>query len=189
MRFPLLTAILMLSPGPLLAATFDLSLDATNAERIVVVARSGGGAAAVAAGDEDLKVLRGEDADRARAKLAKVDIDDAEKTAFADDGDDKKKRKKIVIHKMDFDEDGAAGEEGKREIRILKKTGQGRREEELLLEDDDRLIRDGAAEVTAVERRVIRMKGVDEARAIKFIDETEGLDAGEKAQMKAAVGL
>ena len=68
MRRPLFAAILALAPSPLLAASFNLSLDDTNGERVVVVARADGGVFAVAAGGEDLKILKGEDADRARAR-------------------------------------------------------------------------------------------------------------------------
>lgn len=188
MRLPLIAMIFVLFPGPLLAGSFDLSLDDTNGERAVVIARANGGAFAAAAGGEDLVVLRGEDAERARARLARVDADDDLEGAAGDDGKTKKK-KKIVIHKMDVDEDGdGAGEEEERIVRVIKKTDSERREE-TLLDDEEALIRGEDAPEGAVERRVIRLKGADEARAIKFIDEIEGLDIGEKAEMKAAVGL
>ncbi len=178
---------LAFAPTALLAGSFDLSLDETNGERILVLARADGGVFAVAAGGADLKVLRGEEAERARARLLKVDAEDG-----VEDGADGKeqKKKKIILHKMDVDEDGAgAGEEEKRVVRVIRKTGGDRREETLLGEDAETLIRgDGDAE-GSVERRVIRLKGVNDARAIKFIDETKGLDDGEKGEMKAAVGL
>jgi len=187
MRLALMAAILALAPAPLFAGSFDLSLDDTNGERIVVVARSGGGAVAVAAGSEDLKIQRGEDADRALASLTKVSADADDKARPAEGGK-RKKLKKIVIHKMEIDED-PADDEASREVRILKKRDGERREEKLLFENDNFLIGSDAEGASAVERRVIRMKGVDETRAIKFIDETAGLDAGEKAEMKRLVGL
>lgn len=189
MRQPFFALILALAPGPLLAGSFDLSLDEENGQRVIAVARSGGGAYAVAAGAEDLKVLTGEAADQALASLATVDAgDDIDEPAA--EGGKRKKAKKIVIHKMSIedDDDGdGARDDDNREVRIIRKTDSDRREERLLLEDDDHLMK-GDDERTA-ERRIVRMKGVDEAQAISFIDETKGLDAGEKAQMKIAAGL
>ena len=187
MRRRLLAVILTLAPAPLLAASFDLSLDETNGERIVVVARAGGGVFAVAAGGDDLKVLKGEDAERARARL--VAIDDALDDDPAPDADGGKTKKKIVIHKVNVDEDaGGAGEE-ERVIRLVRKADDERREETLIDDGAEPLLKDEGDPEKAVERRVIRMNGADEARAIRFIDETKGLDEGEKAEMKAAAGL
>ncbi|MFN3959796.1 MAG: hypothetical protein ACK4NP_07780 [Parvularculaceae bacterium] len=73
-------------------------------------------------------------------------------------------------------------------MRIVRKTDGGRREEELLRGEEDFLL-EGAPAAESVERRIIRLKGVDAARAIKFIDETEGLDAGERMEMKTAAGI
>lgn len=188
MRQPFMAAILALAPSPLLAGSFDLSLEAANGERIFVVARSVDGAFAVATGGEDLKIVKGEDADRARASLAKMGGEDFDDFAVDDHGGEKKK--KIVIHKMEIDEDGdgAAGDE-ETVVRVIKKKHSARREETLIEEDAEKLITGDDEADNAVERRVIRLKGADEARAIKFIDEIKGLDEGEKAEMKAAVGL
>lgn len=177
MRILFFAAIAALAPGLAVAASFDISLDDVNGERVLVIARSGGGAAAVAAGGEDLKVLGGEEAERAIASLTKVDAPGAT--------EGKRKKQKIVIHKLDIDEDNALEE---REIRIVRKEGDKRREEELL-EGEEAFLIEGGPEAASVERRIIRIKGVDEARAIKFIDETKGLDAGERAEMKAAAGI
>jgi hypothetical protein len=57
-----------------------------------------------------------------------------------------------------------------------------------LRSDDDFLI-DAEPAADSLERRIVRIKGADEARAIKFIDETSGMDAGERAEMKTAAGL
>jgi hypothetical protein len=178
MRIFVSAVIAILVPGWAAAGTFDLSLDDLNGERILVVARSGGGSAAVAAGGEDLKVLRGEEAELAIARLARVD-------PAGDGGRATKKQKKIVIHKLDIDE-GDSGDG--REVRIVRKTDGGRREEELLRGEEDFLL-EGAPVAERVERRIIRLKGFDAARAIKFIDETSGLDAGERLEMKTAAGL
>lgn len=187
MRCLFIAAILALAPSPLFAAAFDLSLDETNGERVVVVARAGGGVFAVAAGGEDLTVLTGEAADRARAGLAKMDAIRAEDLAGEDSGDgNKAKKKKIIIHKMNVDEAEEIGDE-KRVVRVIRKTA-GERGEETQFEDIEEPLLHGDKD-DAVERRVIRMKGADEARAVKFIDETKGLTEGEKAEMKAAVGL
>lgn len=178
MRIFVSAVIAILIPGWAAAGTFDLSLDDLNGERILVVARSGGGSAAVAAGGEDLKVLRGAEAELAIARLARVDPAAAGDRAS-------KRQKKIVIHKLDIDDDNSG--EG-REVRIVRKTDGGRREEELLRGEEDFLL-DGDPAAKSVECRIIRLKGVDAARAIKFIDETAGLDAGERLEMKAAAGL
>lgn len=189
MRRPLLKALIALTPTPLLAASFDLSLDDLNGERVIVVARAEGGVFAAAAGGEDLKVLKGEDAERARASLVSMDDTNFEDPA-AESDDGKKKKKKIVIHKMSIDEDeSGAGEEEKAVVRVIRKKDGDRREETLLDDEADALLKEEVDGKSAVERRVIRLKGADEARAIRFIDETAGLDDGEKAEMKAALGL
>lgn len=182
------TIILAFAPHPLLAGSFELSLDETSVERVLVVARAGGGVFSVAAGGDDLRVLRGEEAARARARLARFDGENREEPAGEEDDD--KKRKKIVIHKMDVHDVGAgAGDEDMRAVRIFKGEVSKRREETLLEEDGETLIKDDVDGDKSLERNVIRLMGADEARAIKFIDETKGLDDGEKAEMKAAVGL
>lgn len=186
MRRLLLAAIFAAAPTSLLAGSFDLSLDDINGERVVVVARAGGGVFAVAAGGEDLKVLKGEEAERARAKLVSVVGEELE--GLKDKDGAGKKKKKIVIHKMNVDDgdDDVLGE-NRRSVRVIK-TEDGERREETLLKEDTETPIEGETE-RAIERRIIRMKGADEARAIRFIDETKGLDAGERAEMKAAAGL
>lgn len=186
MRRFFLSAIFAAAPTSLLAESFDLSLDDLNGERVVVVAQAEGGVFAVAAGGEDLKVLRGEEAERTRAKL--VTMDGEELDGLDEKGGEIKKKKKVVIHKMSIDEDDdEIRDEEKRVVRVIKTEDGERREETLLKGDAEKLIEGESG--GAVERRVIRMKGADEARAIKFIDEIKGLDVGEKAEMKAAVGL
>lgn len=179
MRLWLFAVIAALTPGPLLAGSFDLSLDETNGERIVAVARSGGGAFAVASGAEDLKVLKGEDAERAFAKLTALESDEA----GAGDANRGNQKKRIVIHKMTIDDDDDGAENT---ARISKKSDGDDLEDLLILKFDED---NEAGPEEAVKRTVIRMKGVDNARAIKFIDDTTGLDAGEKAEMKASLAL
>lgn len=181
MRTLICAALVFLAPSAGFAASFDVSLDDINGERVLVVARSGGGVAAVAAGAEDLKVLRGEAAERAIAALTKVEGPEPPPAP----GEGEKGKKKIVIHKMEIDE---GDDDAEREIRVIRKTDGERREEKLLSEEEDFLI-EGAPSAGSIERRIIRLKGVDEARAIRFIDETAGLDAGERAEMKTAAGL
>jgi hypothetical protein len=186
MRILVCAVFAVLAPTAGFAAAFDVSLDDINGQRVLVVARSGGGAAGVASGGEDLTVLRGEAADRAIASLTEVEatkLGGAEENGAAKG---KARKRKIVIHKMDFDEDESGGSE--KEVRIIRKTDGQRREEALLSGDEDFLI-EGEPAANAVERRIIRLKGVDESRAIKFIDETPGLDVGERAEMKKAAGL
>ena len=186
MRRTVLAAIIATAPTSLFAATFDLSLDDLNGERTVVIARSGDGVFAAAAGRADLKVLTGADAERARASLISM-ADEAPDGSRNTHGESGSKRK-IVVHKMDVDEDDdALHDEERRTVRIPKSTDGPRREETLLNEDAEALIEDETE--GADERRVIRLKGVDEADAIRFIDDIKGLDSGERAQMKAAVGL
>lgn len=176
----------LLAPTGGLAATFDVSLDDINGERVFVVARSGGGAAGVASGREDLNVLRGEAAERAIASLTRVEAPEPPGAPEGGRADSKARKRKIVIHKMEVDEDESGASE--KVVRVIRKTDGERSEEELLKGDEDFLL-EGEDAPDAGERRIIRLKGVDEARAIKFIDETSGLDAGERAEMKTAAGL
>ncbi len=186
MRMLACVLLVALAPNAGLAAAFDVSLDDINGQRILVVARSGGGAAGVASGGEDLEVLRGEAAERAIASLTDVEATKPEGAQGSGAAEGKVRKRKIVIHKMDVDEDESGGSE--KEVCIIRKTDGERREEALLSGDEDFLI-EGEPAATSVERRIIRLKGVDEARAIKFIDETPGLDVGERAEMKKAAGL
>ncbi len=189
MRLLLLAATLLLAPGQALASTFDLSLDEANGERTVVVARPGGVVFTIAVGGEDLTVLTGEDADRARARLATVETPGDE---AADAGATRKK--KIVIHKMSVDDETAdtdtdGADDG--EVRVLRKSQSDPREERGAPAGDLQLADPQFKDEQRADmrRRVLRLNGADAAEAIKFIDDTKGLDAGEKAAMKAAVGL
>lgn len=187
MRSFVCAVLVFLAPTAGIAATFDVSLDDINGQRVLVVARSGGGAAGVASGGEDLKVLRGEAAERAIAALTKVEAPELSSAPDGGKAESKARKRKIVIHKMDVDEDESDGSE--KEVRIIRKTDGERREEALLGRDEDFLLLEDEPAANSLERRFIRLKGVDEARAIKFIDETLGLDVGERAEMKAAAGL
>ncbi len=182
MRRLICSIFAFLAPTAGWAATYDVSLDDINGERVLVVARSSGGAAGVASGGEDLKILRGEAAERAIASLAKVE---GPEHAGAREGGEERKRK-IVIHKMDIDEDESGGSE--KEARIIRKT-DGKRREEGHLSGEEEFLVDGEPAADSVERRIIRLRAVNEARAIKFIDETPGLDVGERAELKTTVGL
>ena len=183
-----IAAFLAIAPSPLLAGGFNLSIDEIDGERIVLVARAEGGVFTIAAGGVDLKILKGEEAERARAALSNLEAAEAFDGAETTPGE--KKRKKIVVHKMDVHEDDAgAGQEEKRIIRVIKKTGDDLDQDTSPDQNSEHLLHGDIDTGRATERRVIRLMGVNDARAIRFIDETSGLDEAEKYEMKAAVGL
>lgn len=176
-------------------ATFDLRLDQENGNRTISVANDRNGAFAVAAGREELDLLKGADADAAFKRLrAKPDIDIDFHGKDADPEHDAAGKRKIIIHKMDYDED-ETGDGEKSELRIIKRHRRDAQsgddagvEDDLDAEDDmDLDLPDDSGSMT--ERRIIYINAADKSAAAKFIDRIKGLDDNEKAAMKEAVGL
>lgn len=176
------------------SAGYELRLDEIDGQRTVAVSDPATGAFAIAAGMSDLRVLEGEEAKAAFDRLTKAGDIEHEGGEAGDERDAKGKRK-IVIHKMDFDED-AAGEEKSREVRVIRRHQRASNEDRDVViephgddEDGDQrfeMDKDAGGEGS---RRVIRIYGADADDALEFIDSAKGLDAAEKAAMKAAVGL
>lgn len=176
-------------------ATFDLRLDQKNGERAISVANDHTGAFAVAAGGAELDLLEGDEAKAAFERLrARPDIDIDLEGDAADPERDAQGKRKIVIHKMDYDEAETVGDET-REVRIIKRAPRDAKsaddagaedapDEEGDLEID---ILDDSEPSTA--RRVIFITAADKTAAAKFIDKIKGLDEAEKSAMKEAVGL
>lgn len=196
MRIVVLAAVSSLAlafPAAASEPTFELRLDQENGQRIISVANEKNGAYAVAAGGEDLRVLEGSQAEaafkRPRATPgAGLDFHDADREH---DGSGKRK---IVVHKMDYDED-QSGDDDTREVRIIKRREnatmpgeEGEIEDEADAADDiDLDLPDGDGSLR--ERRILYVNAADETAAAKFIDRIKGLDDNEKAAMKEAVGL
>ncbi|OFX01004.1 MAG: hypothetical protein A3E78_15420 [Alphaproteobacteria bacterium RIFCSPHIGHO2_12_FULL_63_12] len=176
-------------------ATFDLRLDQRNGERAISVANDKTGAYAVAAGGAALDLLEGDEAKAAFERLrARPDIDIDLDGDEADPERDAKGKRKIIIHKMDYDEAETVGGD-QREVRIIKRTTRDAEpaddagaEDAPEAEDDLEidLLDDGDASTA---RRVIFITDADKNSAAKFIDKIKGLDDAEKAAMKEAVGL
>ncbi|MEK7264628.1 MAG: hypothetical protein AAB227_00890 [Pseudomonadota bacterium] len=174
-------------------ATYELRLDQKNGERTISVANDLNGAFAVAAGREALDLLEGEEADAALKRLrAGPEIDFHHEDA--DPEHDASGKRKIVIHKMDYDED-ETGDSEKREVRIIKRreidvqSGDGEGVEDGLEAEDDMDLDLADDTGSMSERRIISINAAGKAAATKFIDRIKGLDDAEKAAMKEAVGL
>ncbi len=191
MRLFLLAAASICASGAAAASEpeFELRLDQKNGARTVAVENSKTGAFAVAAGAEELDLLDGGAAKAAMARLrARPDID----IDLGDDGADASGKRKIVIHKMDYDED-EAGDEEKREVRVVKRH-QRKSDDDAGIDievetgaDFDQDLSDDDARVE--ERRVILIRGAGAEKAASFIGKIDGLDDDEKAAMKEAVGI
>ncbi len=174
-------------------ATFDLRLDQKDGERAVLVENGLTGAYAVAAGGKDLVLL---EADAAKAEFERLsqqpDIDF--KGEDADHEHDASGKRKIIVHKMHYDEDDA-GDDDKREVRIIKRhkgKSDGADDVEIETEidlEDDFDVEFPDDDFDDKERRIILVNEADATAAIRFIDRINGLDDAEKAAMKAAVGL
>lgn len=172
---------------------FNLRLEQKDGDRKVAVSNAATGAFAVAAGGKELDLLAGDDARAVLKRLnaePDLEIEPGEDDPFAHAEDGKRK---IIVHKMDYDED-ETGDEEKREIRIVKrhhrKSGDDAADIDIENEgDDDVHIAVHSDGPSRSERRVIVITGADAGAAVKFIDQIEGLDAREKQSMKSAVGL
>jgi hypothetical protein len=170
---------------------YELRLDQKNGERTIAVSNAVSGAFAVAAGGKRLDLLSSKDAEAALKRLKNgPDLD-------IDLGGEKDERK-IVIHKMDFDDgDGDAADDSEveddsnPEVRILKRHQR---------DDDDVSPDDGLSDDlfsmqidgdddAVLERRIMLIKGAGARTAATFIDKIDGLEADEKAAMKDAAGL
>jgi hypothetical protein len=170
-------------------ATFDLRLDQKDGERTISVANERTGAFAVAAGHEELDLLEGDGAEAAFKRLKAspdIDID----LRGADDGKefDGSGKRKIVIHKMDYDED-ETGDAERREVRIVKRHQRDADAEDEIDNEDEIEIDLPGDDASTTERRVILINAADAKSAVKFIDRIKGLDDAERAAMKESVGL
>lgn len=191
MRLFLLAAASICASGAAAAAEpeFELRLDQKDGARTAAVENSRTGAFAVAAGAEELDLLKGAAAKAAMARLRvrpDIDID------LGDDDADASGKRKIVIHKMDYDED-EAGDDEKREVRVIKRHRRKGDDDASIgveIETDahpDQALSDDGGRVD--KRRVILIRGADAEEAASFIDQIDGLDQSEKAAMKEAVGI
>lgn len=184
------SALTLASAAAASPPAYDLRFDRQDGQTTVSVANNQTGAFAVAAGAGELDILAGDDAKAAFERLkTQPEIDMHKEHSDGDHG-----KRKIIVHKMDYDEDDT-GDEEKREVRIIKrhknkadKADDVELETAIEIEDDleVELMDDGSGKN---ERRIILINAADAKAAAKFIDGIKGLDNAEKSEMKAAVGL
>ncbi len=168
---------------------YELRLDQKNGDRTIAVSNVASGALAVAAGGKRLDLLTPENAAAALKRLKNgSDLD----IRPDDDGD----KRKIVIHKMGFDDGEETGENDNREIRILKRPQREDDDSKSDTDSDDLFSMEldsddeaASGDEAIQERRILFIKGAGAKTAAKFIDKIDGLEADEKAAMKEAVGL
>jgi hypothetical protein len=184
------SALVLASADAASQPAYDIRLDSKDGQTAVSVVNNRTGAFAVAAGGEQLDLLAGDDAKAAFERLkTQPDIDMHKEHSDGEHG-----KRKIIVHKMDYEEDDA-GDEEKREVRVIKrhknkadKADDVEIETTIDIEDDlDIELTDDSSEKN--ERRIILINAADGKAAAKFIDGVKGLDNDEKAAMKAAVGL
>ncbi|NWG92207.1 MAG: hypothetical protein HXY21_06815 [Parvularculaceae bacterium] len=164
-------------PGP----RFDLREERAGGVTTIAVLNRATGAFAVASGQADLDLLAG---DAAMEALRTILGGDALDRAPSD------RSRGIVVHKMDYDED-KSDPLSENEVRLVRRHARDDLDEGELpggggfAPDGGHLL----AEDGESARRDIRILGTDRREALKFIDAAEGLDADEKAAMKAAIGV
>lgn len=172
--------VLLLAALSLSGAGFDLRLDETQGERVAALSAVGSDLFVVAAGREDLAILAPDEATVALGLLKKNE----DFTVLLGGGDAVAPTRnaatgaRIVVHKMDYAED-LANDQDSRELRVV--SGASRQQYPASGPDET-----GAPGPAS---RVIRIFGADEPAALRFIDALEGLDADERAEMRAAIGL
>jgi hypothetical protein len=167
---------------------FDLRQESKDGATMIAVLNRATGAFAIASGEGDLDLLDGEAATKAF------------KTTFAGESSDQgtpnlggkaapgRRSRGIVVHKMDYEED-SRDPLAENEARVVKRRARDYEDADKFLggassgPDGEQLLSDDDA------RREVRIFGADRRETAKFIDAADGLDADEKAAMKAAVGL
>ena len=146
---------------------------------------------AVAAGGAALDLIEGDAAQKAFRKLnAFPDLDlggdeiDAERDASG--------KRKIIVHKMDYEED-QSGDSETTEARIVKRP-ERKSDDGFAFDLDDDSDETDAVHLSRSpdsggDRRIIYINGADADAANRFIDKISGLEPAERAAMKRAVGL
>jgi hypothetical protein len=174
----------LLAALTLAGAGFELRLDEAQGARVAAISVIGSDLFVVAAGRDDLAILEPDDAAAALSLLKKNEdfalllggaVTPSAPSAATTDAET---GARIVVHKMDYEEDLSNDPSG-RELRVV--SGASRKADPA----------PGLDETAAAggASRVIRIFGADEPAALRFIDALEGLDADEKAEMRAAIGL
>lgn len=169
----------LLAAWSLAGAGFELRLDETAGMRVAAITVAGSDRSVVAAGRDDLAILAPEEAAAALGRLrSNEDLAALLGGADAPPAPVAATVARIIVHKMDYEEDLANDPRGG-ELRVGKREGR------------TAIAAPGLDEAAAAAgaSRIIRIFGADEPATLRFIDALEGLDADEKAEMRAAVGL
>lgn len=171
---------------------FDLRFDQTGGARLVSVANARTGAFVAAAGGGSLDLLEGDAAQIALDRLnTLLDLDLGGDEANGER--DASGKRKIIVHKMDYDED-QSGDSASPETRIITRQKNGGDGQYAFDLNDDSgeagtVHLSAAPDACGADRRLIYINGADAAAAAKFIDKIAGLEPAERAAMKRAVGL
>lgn len=172
------------------SVSYELRLNEVNGRTTLAISVPATGAFAIAAGAQDLLVLDDGEAKAAFDRLTRTDNPQGEST----EPSGAEEARKIVIHKMDYDED-VAGNGESREIRVVQRFIRSDDDDEII-DETPRKDESGAIRVKKEEdfgrdgrRRFIRVFGADASEAVEFIDGARGLNEAEKAAMRKAVGL
>ncbi len=187
---PILAAFSTASGPAFAAGDFTLVIEEKDGIQTLAVSEVKSGALAVAIGSDDLKIVDGAAAQTIVARLLLADACDA---GFAG-GENPDVKPRVVIHKMDYDEDPThVGAE--RETRIAPRdrfetdgeiSGLNRSGKNVAGETEDAALISGRG---TNRMRITRITGANDAEASRFIDDAAGLDADEKAALKEALGL
>lgn len=170
--------------------SYELRLNEIGGRTTLAISVPATGTYAIAAGAEDLHVLEDAEAKAAFDRLTRTDNPHGESAELGG----AEETRKIVIHKMDYDED-IAGSEESHEVRVVQRISRSYDDDEIFAETP-RMDESGSIWVEKEKdtgregrRRFIRVFGADADEAAGFIDGARGLNAAEKAAMKNTVGL
>jgi hypothetical protein len=155
---------------------------------MVAVLSRATGAFAIASGEGDLDLLDGEAATKALKTIFADESSDLRPADLRNEAAPGRRSRGIVVHKMDYEED-SRDPLAENEARVVKRHARD-------FEDADEFLGGASSEPDGEQlladddvRREVRILGADRRETEEFIDAADGLDADEKAAMKAAVGL
>ena len=167
---------------------FDLRQESKDGATMIAVLNRATGAFAIASGEGDLDLLDGEAATKALKTILADENSDLGPADLRSEAAPVRKSRGIVVHKMDYEED-SRDPLAENEARVVKRHARDFEDADEFLggvssePDGEQLLADDDA------RRDVRIFGADRRETAKFIDAADGLDADEKAAMKAAVGV
>lgn len=177
--FLLATCLALAGGAPVFAADYNLHLEEAGGLRTLIVVNAMSGAVAVATGDDELHLIEDDAARSIMAAAFPADPCNVARAAEASPA-------KIVIHKMNYDED-PVDVRSEKQVRLQRRDRFAAPHESA---DSDLTDAPEASYVARAGRvRTVRVLGADREEAARFIESAGGLGPDEIAAIEEAVGL